>query len=251
MAVNDLALRRVAAGAELRSVTTSGWSWWGGFEAAWRSLPNREQFGLTNDPLFVRGYSLKYRAGASHDVVRISERRLRLWATGELAAGKVLGQNLVPFTRLVGGLEGRWFPQARGEDYAVSASIRAGRLFGDAPFDELFMLGLERDNDLWMRGHVGTEGGRKGSAPLGRAYALGNWEMDKLVHRGALWSVSLGPLLDTGTIRDARSGFGWPLWLADAGAQSKVRIFSGPTMILSWGKDLRTGGNAFYFTVKR
>ena len=48
-----------------------------------------------------------------------------------------------------------------------SVSAQARRL-GKFPFDELFMLGLERDNDLEMRGHIGTRDGRKGSAPLGR-----------------------------------------------------------------------------------
>ena len=32
-----------------------------------------------------------------------------------------------------------------------------------ATFDELFELGMERDNDLWLRGHVGTRDGRKGA----------------------------------------------------------------------------------------
>ena len=34
------------------------------------------------------------------------------------------------------------------------------------------MLGLERDNDLWMRSHLGARNGLKGSAPLGRRYYL-------------------------------------------------------------------------------
>ena len=62
----------------------------------------------------------------------------------------------------------RWLPTARGDDYETLARVRAGKTFGDLPFDELFMLGLERDNDLWLRGHIGTRDGRKGSAPLGQ-----------------------------------------------------------------------------------
>src|SRR5713226_4348867 len=57
------------------------------------------------------------------------------------------------------------------------------------------MLGLERDNDLWMRAHIGTRGGRKGSAPLGRNYFLSNWEMDKNVYNGFL-EVKLSPLIE-------------------------------------------------------
>ncbi len=65
-----------------------------------------------------------------------------------------------------------WLPTARGDDYETLVRVRAGKTFGDLPFDELFMLGLERDNDLWLRGHIGTRDGRKGSAPLGKDYFL-------------------------------------------------------------------------------
>ena len=90
---------------------------------------------------------------------------------------------------LTGSVSWRWFPQVRGDDYETTQQLRAGKIFGQAPFDELFILGLERDNDLPMRAHIGTRDGRKGSAPLGREYFLHNWELDKNYlwkrHRGA------------------------------------------------------------------
>jgi hypothetical protein len=64
------------------------------------------------------------------------------------------------------------------------------------------MLGLERDNDLWMRGHIGTRDGRKGSAPLGRNYFLSNWEAEKNVYGNGLLTLKLGPFVDTGKITD-------------------------------------------------
>src|SRR5207244_9383452 len=88
---------------------------------------------------------------------------------------------------------GDWFPQMRGDDYKLQEQIRAGKTFGQVPFDELFMLGLERDNDLWLRAHIGTRDGRKGSAPLGRNYFLSNWEIDKNVYDNGIFSVKLSP----------------------------------------------------------
>lgn len=249
--VNDLAVRRAAAGAEVRTIMSDRWSWWTGLELSWRGLPNRERFELTKNSVFVEGTAPVVRAGTSYSLLRIPERRFTIGAVSTLDAGKIMGRRLDPFTRLQSSLEGKWLPQARGEDYAVKVGLHAGKLFGDVPFDELIMLGVERDNDLWLRGHVGTADGRKGSAPLGREYALANWEMDKVVYRGAFWTLAAGPMLDTGKVWDSRSDFGSPKWLTDVGVQCKVHVLSGSTVILSWGKDLRSGRNSFYATLGR
>jgi len=65
---------------------------------------------------------------------------------------------------------GAVYPEAEGDDYQTEVQVRGGGIAGAGPFDELFMLGLERDNDLRMRAHIGTRDGRKGSAPLGDRY---------------------------------------------------------------------------------
>ena len=75
----------------------------------------------------------------------------------------------------------------------MQGKVRAGWTFGQSPFDELFMLGVERDNDLWLRAHVGTRDGRKGNAPMGRSYFLSNWEIDKNVFSGSFIDLKLGP----------------------------------------------------------
>ncbi len=108
-----------------------------------------------------------------------------------------------------------WLPQSQGDDYEIQQRFRTGKTFGDVPFDELFILGLERDNDLEMRGHIGTRDGRKGSAPLGRNYFLSNWEADKNVYSNGIFTVKLGPFLDTGKITDASTGLGSQKWLWD------------------------------------
>ena len=56
-------------------------------------------------------------------------------------------------------------------------SLRAGRTFGQAPLDELFILGLERDNDLPLRAHIGTRDGRKAALRWGAtiSWKTGRW----------------------------------------------------------------------------
>ena len=131
----------------------------------------------------------------------------------------------------------------------MQGKVRAGWTFGQSPFDELFSLGVERDNDLWLRAHVGTRDGRKGNAPMGRSYFLSNWEFDKNVYRNSFISLRLGPLLDIGKITDSSVGLGSRQWLWDLGAQAKVRVL-GQSVAFSYGKDLRSGNNAFYVSFR-
>ena len=97
------------------------------------------------------------------------------------------------------------------------------------------MLGLERDNNLPLRGHIGTRDGRKGSAPLGRNYFLQNWEMDKSIYSNGLMAVMLGPFIDVGDMTDPGTAIGSQKWLFDTGAQVKLRVFS-TTVAFSYGK---------------
>jgi hypothetical protein len=164
-----------------------------------------------------------------------------------------IGREFVPGASAFGGLRGSlktdWLPQAKGDDYELQTRVRAGDMQGQVPFDELFQLGIERDNDLWLRGHAGTDHGRKGAAPLGRRYFLANWELDKNVYANGLVTLKLGPFVDTGTIADSSGLFGSREWLWDLGLQSKVRVLNRLTVILSYGRNLRGGRGVFYGTV--
>src|SRR5689334_21186767 len=102
------------------------------------------------------------------------------------------------------------------------------------------MLGLERDNDLWLRAHIGTRDGRKGSAPLGRDHVLGNWEIDKNLYHHGFFSLKLSPFLDVARSTDSSPGLGSGKWLYDTGAQAKFRVL-GVGIVLIYGKDLRSG----------
>jgi len=78
----------------------------------------------------------------------------------------------------------------------ISFVAASGEISGNVPLDELYQLGVERDNDLWLRGHSATTDGRKGRAPLGRRYMLLNSEVSKTLYDGAFFHVQLGPFFD-------------------------------------------------------
>ena len=109
---------------------------------------------------------------------------------------------------------------------------------------------MERDNDLWMRAHVGTHDGRKGSAPLGQRYFLENAEFDKIVYSNGLITVKASPFLDSGKITDTSNNLGSREWMWDTGVQAKLRVL-GVGVVFVYGKDLRTGNNVFYFSTAR
>src|SRR5467141_1248362 len=250
--LRDLNLRHVAAGAEFRSVVNGRWSWSGGAEVARRNFRNLlGPLSSSERPFFTATASLAGWLGAGRSLLRVPEHRFTLNATAELRAGREFANGLGPFASLRGSLLAHWIPQARGDDYEIQTRIRAGGTSGKITVDELFQLGVERDNDLWVRGHAGTSDGRKGAAPLGRRYFLTNWEMDKNVYSNGLFTVKLGPFFDTGSIADASDLFGSQRWLFDTGAQCKVRVLGSITVVLIYGRDLRGGRNVFYGTVVR
>ncbi len=143
-----------------------------------------------------------------------------------------------------------WYPQPTGNTWELEQRVRAGATFGAAPFDELWMLGVERDNDLWLRGLIGTRDERKGSSPLGDKYFLSNNSLYRRVYDNGLVGVQLGPLLDFGRMRAPTSGLAPKEWLISTGAEAKLTVL-GTGVLLTYGRDLRTGTNAFFATVAK
>jgi hypothetical protein len=158
------------------------------------------------------------------------------------ASGGLFSQNRA-------SVEARWLPQARGDDYEMNAQLRAGTTQGTAPFDELFMLGVERDNDLWLRGHVGTLDGKKGSAPIGRNYFLANWDFHKQIYRHALFTMAAGPFVDIGRTNDVFGRSDFRGWMLDSGIEASVRILGAVRVSLIYGRNLRGGKRVIYSTV--
>ena len=247
--LSDLNLRRIAGGVELHSVVSARWSWSTGGEVASRSFRNLQGISIPAEKtFFTDSNSFVYWLRANRSLLRMPEHRFTLDAAAQGRIGRGFAENLGAFGTTRGSLDAHWLPRASGDDYETQARMRAGATMGNVPLDELFQLGVERDNDLWLRGHTGTMGGRKGAAPLGRRYFLANWEIDKNVYSNGLFAVKLGPFVDTGKIADASGLFGSREWLWDTGAQCKVRLLGSVTVILIYGRDLRGGHNVFYPT---
>lgn len=245
--LTDLNLRRILIGAEIHSVVNGRWSWSGGAEAANRNFRNvSSSIAPAARSFFTGGNSLAGWMGVERTLARIPERRFTLDSSLRAEAGREFASALGPFATIRGSLGAHWLPRAKGDDYEMRARIRAGATAGKASLDELFQLGVERDNDLWLRGHAGTIDSRKGAAPLGRRYFLVNWEMDKNVYQNAFFALKLGPFLDSGAIADSSGFFGSQRWQWDSGLQCKVRILGGVTAVFSYGRNLRGGKGVFY-----
>lgn len=232
-------LQKVEGGAGLDWIVNSRWGWGMSVGAGTRRYRNSTLQG---------GVSLWSEARVRYGLLRVPERRLTVVSGASWRVGRTFERSLGLFSQGQASLEARWFPRARGEDFATAARVRVGSTLGEVPFDSLYMLGLERDNDLWLRAHIGSKNGQKGSAPMGRSFVLTNWELDKLVCSVGFVSISLGPFVDSGRAY-ATAPLGSSKWLWDAGAQAKVRVAGGFTAVFSYGKDLHTGRGAFYVTL--
>jgi tetratricopeptide (TPR) repeat protein len=241
-------MRSERFGFDLASHSSEHFTWTAGAEVSHRNFRSVEPGSLLTPQLLAAGYELKQQVQATSTLWCLPERRFTVDAAASSEAARLWSQNPQPFEKLTGSLGWHWFPQVSGDDYETSQQLHAGRTLGQPPFDELFILGLERDNNLPLRAHIGTRDGRKGSAPLGRDYLLENWEIDKNVYSNGIIKFQLGPFFDVGKITDPGTELGSHQWLFDTGAQARLRIFSSG-LVFSYGKDLHTGNNAFYVTL--
>lgn len=249
-ALTGLTLRRAGLSAELKRMVGSRWSWVLAAEFSYRNYRNIFAGSALTPGLLAHGYQLSENAALSYELLRLPEKRLTVSSALLSQVGHVWSGPSESFAKVRAEVKSRWLPRAQGDDYETRLDIRAGDTFGRSPFDELFMLGVERDNDLWLRGHIGTRDGRKGSAPLGTRYVLSNWETDKNLYRNGILTLKVGPFLDSGKITGPSPVTGAKQWLWDSGAQTKISVL-GIGVSVIYGKDLRTGNNAFYTTIGR
>jgi tetratricopeptide (TPR) repeat protein len=208
----------------------------------------RTDYSVTNggaEPEFLRdGVSLKYRFGVQKNLYSVPDHGLDVKGRASLDAGKLFGAGR--FGDTAAELHVQWRPAAGRASHALSGRVLAGAVSKNAPFYEFFSFGLERDNDVYLRGHGGTDGGRKGRGPLGTRYLLASCELDKTLANTGLWRLSAGPFLDSGRIYDAHGVFGSGRWLYDTGIQVRVSVMNTLDVTLSFGKDLRSGGHALF-----
>jgi tetratricopeptide (TPR) repeat protein len=244
-----LNLRREAIAAEIRRLVGARWSWSLGAEVSHRDFRNVIPGTALTPQLLAEGYQVKQVAALGYELWRSPERRVTVTSGIESEAGRIWSTPGQAFEKLQASLETRWSPKLLGNDWESHVRLRGAKTFGEIPFDELFMLGVEHDNDLSMRAHKGVRDGEKGSSPLGQNFVLANWATDKNIFANGYLTVTLGPALDIGKSWDPSPGLGSHKWLFDAGIVAKLRVL-GVGVVLSYGKDLRSGNNAYFANIK-
>ncbi len=248
-AARNVNLRKLEVGAEalFRIGDTARWS--SGLYVSGRHY--RPGVGAAGDE-FSDGWLVEMRNRLEGNLASWPELRIRLDGWGLLRTGRFIsGPGEARFTSPSAGVHGQWFPPSRGEKYEVNVLVQAGGVFGRVPLDEMYMLGMERDNSLWLRGHVGTREGRKGNAPLGTQFFLWNSDVQRELWRGLFLRVQAGPFFDVGGTRDPGKRFGSRGLLYDTGLQITLRTIRGIRISAVYGRDLRDGRPAFYTSVSR
>jgi hypothetical protein len=241
--LGSLNLRRQALEAKFSDIESGRWRWSGGAELSHRDFRNPFGGDTLTRSLLAEGDQLKQITRVDGDLWRLPEHRLVLAADARSEIGRIWSAPSQAFAKLQAGSHLDWFPQAKGDDYEMEGETQVGRGWGGLPFDELSTMGILGDADLLMRAHIATRDGRKGSAPLGEDYTLSNWDSFKNVYDNAPFTVRVGPFVDTGKISDASPGLGSHEWLWDVGVEARIKLF-GAGVVLSYGKDLRSGNNA-------
>jgi tetratricopeptide (TPR) repeat protein len=224
--------------------------WYAGAELSHRDFRSELSGPALTPSLLAEGFQLKEEIDAQSLLWSDPDRRMRVDVDANSQTGRLWSSPSQAFEKLQATAQYHWLPRPTGDDYALQARVSAGKTFGSVPFDELWMLGIGGDNDLWMRGHIATRDGRKGSGPLGRNYFLSNIEIDKNLYQWQMVRFIASPFVDTGAIRDDVTGLGSHKWLTDVGASLKLKAF-GFGAAVSYGKDLRSGNNAVYVTLLR
>jgi hypothetical protein len=238
-------LKREVAGGTVTSIHSGRFGWKSGAEISHRSYGNVSEGSALTTALVSPGFELKHLASVHAQALGVPEHRFTLSVSAASEFARLWSSAPRLFEKVEGGATARWLPQSDGDTWEFAQRVRGGGIAGTAPVDELWMIGVERDNDLWLRGHVGTRDGRKGSSPLADRYFLSNTDLYRSVWGNGLISVKAGPLLDVARAAARVNGPTARKWLVDAGVEVKLSVL-GTGVVLTYGRDLRTGNNAFY-----
>lgn len=211
------------------------------FHLGWREFDRLEK----GDDRFHDGALLRYETQISHVLWRRPEEDLKLETYVKGGLGSVPSDDRSVFSIVEGGLSFSSYFDRSDHDWEVIASARAGRIGEEAPFDQLFILGVDQDSDLWLRGHPATEDGRKGNSPIGNQYLLLSLGIMRPLWENGLINLEIGPFLDSGWIKDTAGQFAPEEWLVDLGVQLNVRLLGDLVVQLSYGRDLKNGDDSF------
>jgi hypothetical protein len=249
---NGVAIRSAAAGASYITGITPKLQWTVGTTAA------RHTFG-SNRPdtsfLFTNAWTATLDDRLDYQLWSLPEHRLSTSAWGLFNVGRTFAapDTSSRLAEVRGGFNAEWFPQAKGETYRLTIQTQAGRLFGNTPIDDLFQLGMERDTarGLWLRGIVSTQNGRKGSALLGREYAIQQTTLERQFFHIPFVTFAAGPFFDAAWVSDPNVNFALRGGTCAVGLQATVRTIGGVALTVAYGRDLQSGRGAFYTATSR
>lgn len=243
-----LKLRKLEMGAGVHRIESGRWNWQTGASFSRRTFGNFGVMPSQASSFFLSGNVIEWNAGSNYRVLSLPDRRVTIDSGSSGGIGRFFANGAANrFERVDGSLRFYWYPLPQGDDYEMTSELRAGGIFGSVPLDELYTLGVERDdNDLWLRGISATHGGQKGNSPMGRRYVLWNWQWDKVVFHDAFFEVKAGPIFDAGDVADPSGYFGSRGWLWDPGAQVTICVLDTVNVVLSYGHDVRSGQNTFF-----
>ena len=241
-------LKKVSGVGTLTSIRTGTFQWTSGAEISNRKYEKLDEGTALTSSLTASGIELKHLASVNLQALDLPEHRFTISLAASSEFARLWSSPAHLFEKVQGGTSVHWLPQTTGDRYEFWQRVRMGATAGTAPLDELWLIGVERDSDLWLRGHVGTRGGKKGSSPLADKYVLSNSDFYRTVWGNGLISIKAGPLLDIAKTSAPTAELAPREWLFDAGAEIKLSVL-GTSVVLTYGRDLRTGNNAFYGAV--
>lgn len=246
-------LEREAVEGTLTSFRSGAVQWTLGAELSHRifrdAVPLAVSGPALTSSLLTAGWELKPLASVQAGLVGLPQYRFTVTGGASSEFARSMSGNSHASGNIQGWTTARWLPGIQGQRWEFRDQLRAGKIFGSPPFDDLFVLGMDRDDtNLWMRGHIATRDGRKGSSPVGDAYFLSNTDVLRRLYGNGLVSIQAGPLLDVGKMSAPTAGLSNGEWLADVGVGARLTVLH-TSVVLSWGRDLRSGANAFWGTV--
>jgi hypothetical protein len=247
--LGSLNLQRQVATFSVTDIASGRWQWSTGAALSHRSYRNVQDGSALTPDIVLPGTELKYLLSVTGKPVDLPQRRLTVTTYARSQTARLWSQSSHVFEKLQGSARLRWFPVQDSNRWEIAQQVRGGGLLGASPFDELFMLGVERDNNLWLRGDIGDRDGRKGSAPLGTHYLLSNSGVYRRIYNNGLIHIQAGPLFDIGRIAAPTSGLASSRWMFDTGLEARITVL-GTRVLFTWGYDLRTGHNAIFATAQ-
>ncbi|MFZ0632695.1 MAG: tetratricopeptide repeat protein [Acidobacteriaceae bacterium] len=244
----SLNLERESLDASLTSLSTARLQWTVGGEGTHRNFRSVVPGNVLTPPLLTPGFELRQFASVQAPLLHLPSHRFTLDGAGSSGFARTFSSPSYASETLQGSARADWLPQMEGDRYELTQRLRAGHIFGTVPFDDLFLFGMDRDDtNLGLRAHLATRDGRKGSAPIGNGYLLSNTDFYRRLYTNGLFTIHAGPLLDIGRMTAPNSGLSTQQWLFDAGVEVRLTVLH-TSVVLSYGRDLRTGANAFYGT---